>query len=102
MFSTNDGESRWVEARIEGSAGVREIEISNYDRSANALAAFPTPGRIEEFTRRIAQRYAEPGEGRERIRVGIWRPDYDVRTMEPRRERIREIVIAAEPPERER
>ena len=102
MFSTNDGESRWVEVRIEGAQGVREIEILNYDRTANALAAFPTPGRIQEFGRQIADRYGEPGDDPERVRVGIWRPDYDVRTMEPRRERIREIVIVAAPDEQER
>lgn len=102
MFSTNDGESRWVEVRIEGSRGAREIEIPDYDLTARALAAFPTPGRMEDFGRRIARRYGEPGEDIERVRVQVWRPNYDVRTMALRREQIREIVIEAAPPERER
>jgi hypothetical protein len=102
MFSTNDGESRWVEVRIDGSQGEREIEIPDYDRTANALAAFPTPGRIRVFGHRIAEAYREPGEQGVRVRVGIWRPDYDSLTMEPRRERIREVVIEIESAERER
>lgn len=95
MFSTNDGASRWVEVRIEGSRGEREIEILDYDRTANALAAFPTPARIRGFGHRIAEAYREPSDPGVRVRVGIWRPVYDSRTMEPRRERIREIVIGS-------
>ena len=102
MFSTNDGESRWVEVRIESSRGEREIEISDVDWTARASAAFPTPERIRKFGLGIARTYREPGEEEVRVKVGIWRPDYDSRTMEPRRERIREAVIEAAPPERER
>jgi hypothetical protein len=96
MFSTNDGESRRVEVWVIGPQGERQIEVPSYDRGAMALAAFPTVERLNEFGRRVGESERSRGLEVERVRVAVWRPDFQVQTMERRREPIRESVVVLE------
>jgi hypothetical protein len=61
-----------------------------------ALAAFPTVERLNEFGRRVGESERSRGLEVERVRVAVWRPDFQVQTMERRREPIRESVVVLE------
>lgn len=92
MFSTNDGESRRVEVWLEGPQGNRRLEMAS-DLSASRVAAYPSEGRLRDLARRVAKSPTGSGPGVDRVRVSVWRIDFDPRTMEPRPVRIRETFV---------
>jgi hypothetical protein len=97
MFSTNDDVARRLQIWVDGPAGGRKLDVSDYDQRITRAAAYPSEDRLKALGRKVLTFQRSQGIEVNSVRIIVWRTDFDVQTMESRLELIRETIV---PPER--
>ena len=95
MFSTTDGGSnRHLHVFLLNDTMHKEVEtpeplIDLDKRTAN----LPTERNLRKFGRKIAEAYSHEMVNFSRVRVEVWRTEFDVQTLQPNANVIRELTI---------
>ncbi len=97
MFSTNDTEYRYTEVWVEGPEGRRAIDVTT-DFGVARTVAYPSRARLFSMARRIGEVQRARGADVNRVRVVVWRRDFDRETLEPNMVRIREVMVDLDSP----
>ena len=95
MFSTSDGDSRMIQAWVGGPLGERKFVIPE-SWGTREVKFLPSTERLMGLGERIAADERSRGVPVERVRVVVLRAIFDVETMKPRYELIREATIEIE------
>lgn len=99
MFSTtDDGLSRALAVRISGPEGDREIAVPEpLAQDAARASVLPSRGRLNDLAEDIAEEATARGANVSRVRIAVWRMEYDSETLAARPVVVRDLGFEPDP-----
>ena len=95
MFSTNDrATSRSLRIWVTDNRGEVRVDVPVQLRdAAGSAATFPSQGRLRGLAEGVMGLERAAGNRPEQVRVRVYRTDYVVGTLAPRRQLLQEFVL---------